>query len=254
MREEEHVTPETRLSPGIVPRFPMPEGETTTVPTAPTVPHQSDARGGPVLPEPTSTRDGQTAAHEEEPDTWARRFLGLNANSTWPDEARRLAIAVGLASLFGVSLGLRKGGAAIALAAAGTPTGILAVASVAVPAFAIVLALADAPVDAMALAKATSRAAAKAGLVLAGLAPAAALFVVTLEDAITVTIVGFGGLFLSGAVASRSFSNELAPLIKSAPAATRAAMSFAMPTFLVFAAVLAARVWWIALPFLTEIR
>jgi hypothetical protein len=246
------VTAQTLVSPA----FPMPEGETKTETAVPTGARHPEPSGAPVapVPEPPSRVEAQPAAEaaDEEPDTWARRFLGLSPASTWPDEARRLAVAVGLASLFGVSLGLRKGGAAIALAAAGTPTGILAVAAVAIPAFAIVLALANAPVDAMALAKATSRAAAKAGLVLAGLAPAAALFVVTVEDAVTVTVVGFGGLLLAGAIASRSFSKELAPLIKSAPAATRAAMSFAMPAFLVFAAVLAARVWWIALPFLTE--
>jgi hypothetical protein len=189
-----------------------------------------------------------------EHDSWARRFLGLDESSSWPVEGRRLALAVGLASLFGVSLGLRKGGATLLFASLGAPTGIVAVAAIAVPAFAIVLALANAPVDAMALAKATSRAAAKAGLILAGLAPAAALFVVTVEDAITVTIVGFGALVLAGAIAARSFARELRPLIRSAPASTRAAMSVAMPAFLLFAAVLAARVWWIALPFLTETR
>jgi len=195
---------------------------------------------------PTEDRPPTEVAGPDEadadPDTWARRFLGQEkgAAASWPDEGRRLAIAVSMAALFGVSLGL------------GAPAGIVAVSVVAVPAFAIILALANAPVDAMSLGRATARAAAKAGLVLAGLAPAAALFVVTVEDAITVTAVGFGGLFLAGAIASRSFASELAPLIQAAPRATRNVMTLAMPAFLLFAAVLAARVWWLALPSLTE--
>ena len=207
---------------------------------------------------PTEDRPPTEVAGPDEadadPDTWARRFLGQEkgAAASWPDEGRRLAIAVSMAALFGVALGLRKGGLAILLAGLGAPAGIVAVSVVAVPAFAIILALANAPVDAMSLGRATARAAAKAGLVLAGRAPAAALFVVTVEDAITVTAVGFGGLFLAGAIASRSFASELAPLIQAAPRATRNVMTLAMPAFLLFAAVLAARVWWLALPSLTE--
>jgi hypothetical protein len=237
------VNAQPRIHDGVAPAFPV---ERTDPPDDA---GRALTREPPAPPAPAAVAP---ATPDADPDSWAQRFLGLSAASTWPEEGRRLAFAIGLASLFGVSLGLRKGGATLALAAVGAPTGILAVAAIAVPAFAIVLALANAPVDAMALAKATSRAAAKAGLVLAGLAPAAALFVVTVEDAITVTMVGFGGLVLAGAIAARSFSKELGPLIRSAPAATRAAMSVAMPAFLLFAAVLAARVWWIALPFLTE--
>jgi hypothetical protein len=204
------------------------------------------------------TRDTPGVAPAEAPstpaaaETWTLRLLGRSDSPTWPGEGQRLAIALGLSALFGVALGLRQGGVAIALAAVGAPAGILAVAALAAPAFAIVLALANAPVDAMDLAQATSRAAAKAGLILAGVAPGAALFVVTCEDAITVTMVGFGALTLAGAIAAHAFARELRPLLAAAPALTRRVMSLAMPLFLLFAAVLAARVWWIALPALKE--
>jgi hypothetical protein len=245
------VNAHTQLSAGVAPAFPTTPGasaEPGTVPRQALVP-APDPPEPPAAAAPTA---GAEDVPEGDPDTWAGRFLGLGAAGSWPEEGRRLAFAVGLASLFGVSLGLRKGGLAIALAAIGAPAGIVAVAALAVPAFAIVLALANAPVDAKALARATARGAAKTGLVLAGLAPAAALFVVTVEDAITVTIVGFGSLLLAGVIGARSFAKDLGALLGPAPRATRAAMSIALPAFLLFVAVLAARVWWLALPFLTE--
>jgi hypothetical protein len=186
------------------------------------------------------------------PQTWAERWLGVAGAPSWAREGQRLLVAVGLSSLFGVALGLREGAAGSGLAALGAPAGIAAVAGVAVPAFAIVLALANAPVDVMDLARATSRGAVRAGLFLAGLAPGAALLVVTREDAITITVAGFGALLLAGAIAARSFATDLRPQLAGAPRATRAVLSVAMPLFILFAAVLAARVWWLALPCLTE--
>jgi hypothetical protein len=164
---------------------------------------------------------------------------------------KRLATGLGLATLFGGALGLRAGGASIALHAAGAAAGLLAVAGVAVPAFAIVLALADAPIDARALTGATSRGVAKAGLLLGGLAPATALYVVTVEDAITVTVVGLGALLLAGAVAAGSFAADLRAPLAAASNRTRALVGLAMPAFLAFAAVLALRVWWLTLPVLS---
>jgi hypothetical protein len=161
-------------------------------------------------------------------------------------------LAIGLASLYGVALGLRRGGLSIALAALGAPAGVVAVACVAVPAFAIVLALANAPLEMMDLARATARAAMRAGLFLAGVAPGWALLAVTCEETVSVAVFGFGGLLFAGAVAAWSFVVELRVLVAQAPGARRVALAVAVPAFLVFAAVLAARVWWLALPMLTE--
>lgn len=183
--------------------------------------------------------------------TWTEALLGGAKSSTWAHEGQRLLVAVGLAALFGAALGLRHGGVAIASHALGVPAGILAVTALAVPALAIILALANAPVEMLGLAKAATRASVNAGLVLGGLAPAAALFMVTVEDDITVTIMGFVGLLLAGALAIRSFWQELGPQLAAAPDGTRRLTAIAMPAFLLFASVLAARVWWITLPTLT---
>jgi hypothetical protein len=169
------------------------------------------------------------------------------------DEARRLLLAMGLASLYGAALGLRKGGLAIPLTALGAPAGLVAVAGVAVPAFFIVLALANAPLEAMDLARATSRATMRAGLLLAGVAPGAALLAVSCEETVSVAFFGFGGLLLAGAVAVRSFLADLRAALAGEAVRRRAVLSVAVPAFLVFAAVLAARVWWLALPALTEV-
>jgi hypothetical protein len=181
----------------------------------------------------------------------ASTLLAATRSSTWLDEVRRLALAASLSAVFGVSLGLRHGGLSLAWGAMGAPLGIVAVGALAAPALGILLALANAPVDALDLARATSRAAAKAGLLLAGVAPAAALFVVTVEDAITVTIVGFGALILAGVVAARSFQHDLEPMLAKAPVSQRAVVRIAIWTFLAFAGALALRVWWLALPMLT---
>ena len=189
---------------------------------------------------------------EERPSTWTERCLGRATTPTWAGEAQRLLLGGALASVFGVALGLRHGGMSLVFGALGAPAGILAVAAVAVPAFAIVLALANAPLEAMDLLHATSRAAMRAGLFLAGIAPAVAMLVVTVEETVTVDVMGFGGLLFAGAIAGHAFVAELRPALATAPRTTRAILSVALPAFLLFAAVLAARVWWLALPMLTE--
>lgn len=185
---------------------------------------------------------------------WTERILDVAADgdsptaATWAREGQRLLVATGLASLFGAAIGLRGGGAAIFTHAAGVAAGIVAVCGLAVPALAIILALVNASIDALGLARATSRAAAAGGLLLAGLAPGAALFALTVEDSITVTLVGMGGLTLAGTLAMRSFVRQLAPhLQRSEGGAPRLAV-VAIPLFLVFASILGARIWWVMLP------
>ena len=207
-----------------------------------------------VEPRPTVESSPPNRARPDRYESFADELLSPVAKVSWRLEAQRLGIAVGLGSLFGGAIGLRRGGTSIVIHALGVPMGLLVVSLIAVPAFAIVLALANAPVDALSLGRATGRAAAKAGLVLGGLAPAAALFVASVEDAITVTIVGFGGRLLAGLIGIGSFASDLRPLLQAAPAATQRLTRAAMPVFLGFATLLAARVWWLALPLLTGAR
>lgn len=161
------------------------------------------------------------------------------------DQILRFAAATGLASTFGIALGVRGGPLSVLHHALGVTLGMLGVCGLAVPALAIVLMLADAKIDALGLVRATSRAAAHAGLLLAGLAPGVALFSLTVEDAITVSIVGAGGLLLAGWIGARSFRRDLAPTLGEGVLGR-----LAVPSFIVFAAVLGARIWWMSLPLL----
>ncbi|MBX3188275.1 MAG: hypothetical protein KF819_14750 [Labilithrix sp.] len=181
-----------------------------------------------------------------ESSTWTGRLLEGAEETTWRMEARRFVEGVGLAALFGGAIGLRSPHAGALTHALGVAVGFLGVGLLAVPALAIVLALADASTSALALGRATSRAVATAGLVLAGLAPGAALFAVSVEDAVTVTVVASGGLVLAGALAMRSFAHEIGPQLDAARA--RHATRIALPCFLAFAGVLGARIWWVMLP------
>ncbi len=185
---------------------------------------------------------------------WTERILDVATAgdsptaATWAREGQRLLVAIGLASLFGAAIGLRGGGAAILTHAAGVAAGIVAVCGLAVPALAIILALVNASIDAIGLARATSRSAAAGGLLLAGLAPGAALFALTVEDSLTVTLVGMGGLTLAGVLAMRSFVRQLAPHIKRPSGGAPRLAVVAIPLFLLFASILGARIWWVMLP------
>jgi len=199
-------------------------------------------------PEPAPAPDGTTFA------AW---LLSPSDAREAPDvrrEAARLGAGLGLAALFGASLGLRVGGASIAQHALGATAGLVAVAAVAAPAFSVVLALLDAPTDSVALARSTASAIARAGLVLGGLAPAAALYVLTVEDGVTATGTAVVGFVLSGLIAGSSLSRDLRAQAAAGSAAAQRWLRVAVPLFLVFAAMLAWRVWWLALPILRGTR
>jgi len=97
---------------------------------------------------------------------------------------------------------------------------------------------------------AASRASARTGLVLAGLAPAAALFVVSSDRTVTAGIAAGLGLFLAGAIGLSHLVRDLRRAISSAKIATRATANLAFLGFGVFAVALAARIWWSTLPLL----
>jgi hypothetical protein len=203
----------------------------------------------------TASSPPTSAATEASPPvpfgSLAEGLLSRGARASWPDEARRVALGLGLAAIFGATIGLRAGSGGVLGNALGAALGFVAVAAVAVPSLAIVLALTNVPVDPPALARATTRAVAKAGLLLAGLAPAAALYAASVEDAITVKVVALGGLVLAGAIGMGSFRHDLDAPLRQEGSKPSAVQSFAIPAFLVFSAVLALRVWYLTLPVLT---
>ncbi len=169
-------------------------------------------------------------------------------------EAVRFAKGLGLAATYGVALGARHGGRSFLLHAAFVPSAIVAVAAVGVPALYIALGLLDAPIDHARIASASARAAARTGLVLAGLAPAAALFVVTSAAPGSAALAASAGLFVAGLIGLRSLRAEVSAALEAAPARMRLLAALTTTGFSLFAVALAARIWTSALPLLGGVR
>jgi hypothetical protein len=169
-------------------------------------------------------------------------------------EAARFGIGLGLASLYGLSLGTRQGGKAFFTHAVFVPAALAAVVALGVPALYIALALFDAPIEPPRAVAVAARATARTGLVLAGLAPAAALFVVSSDDARSAAGSAIVGLAVAGGIGLTRMVGELHATINHAPASTRAKADFAFFGFMIFAVALAARIWWAALPLLRGVR
>jgi hypothetical protein len=184
------------------------------------------------------------------PPSWTADLLAAHPDFDLRRETSRFGIGLALAALYGLALGARHGRLAFLAHAAGVPSALLVALGVGVPALFIFLALIDAPIAPPTIAAATSRAAASGGLVLAGLAPAAALFVVTSERAGAAALAGGVGLALGGAFAFGSVVAELRKAVAHAAATTRLAADLAFAGFGLFAVMVALRVWVALLPVL----
>ena len=181
-------------------------------------------------------------------------LLAEDATFSWRREATRFGIGLGLAAVYGLSLGTRQGGKAFFTHAAFVPAALAAVVALGVPALYISLALFDAPIEPPVAVSAAARATARTGLVLAGLAPAAALFVVSSDDARSAAGSAIVGLIVAGAIGLTRLVGDLHGAVTGAPANVRAKADFAFFGFAIFAVALATRVWWAALPLLRGAR
>ncbi|XYH93147.1 hypothetical protein ACMHYB_35495 [Sorangium sp. So ce1128] len=182
---------------------------------------------------------------------WTASLLAERPAPDPRGDLSRFGVGVGLASLYGLALGARQGGVSFAHHAAGVPAAMVAVACLGVPALTIVLTLFDAPLDAPRALSATARAAAATGLVLGGLAPAAALFVVTSASDLTAALMGLLGLAVGGAIGVHVLLRDLrAALQREGGRLLLAGHGAALLGFAGFAVALALRVWWGTLPIL----
>ncbi|XXX72397.1 hypothetical protein WMF30_32595 [Sorangium sp. So ce134] len=183
--------------------------------------------------------------------SWTASLLAERSTADLRQDLSRFGVGVGLASLYGLALGARQGGVSLVHHAAGVPAAMVAVACLGVPALTIVLTLFDAQLDPARALSATSRAAASTGLVLGGLAPAAALFVVTSGSHETAAIMGLLGLAVGGVIGVRVLLRDLAAALRrdQGPLAW-SGHAAALLGFAAFAVALALRVWWGTLPIL----
>ncbi|MFT3773428.1 MAG: hypothetical protein QM820_49255 [Minicystis sp.] len=184
------------------------------------------------------------------PNSWTSNLLAVDAEPSVRREAARFGIGLGLAALYGLALGARQGRLAFLMHAAGVPAALLVAFGVGIPALYIFLALVDAPVVLASIAAAATRATATAGLVLAGLAPAAALFVVTSERPGAAALAAGVGLAVGGAFGLGNVVSDLRKSVEGARASVRMAADLAFGGFGIFAIVVSLRVWVSLLPVL----
>lgn len=206
----------------------------------------------PAIREAAAMEPASPAESDEsmEPN-WTATLLAPSARRTLIAEAGRFGAGLGLAAAYGLALGARQGGVSLFRHALGVPAGMIAVAGLGVPALTILLTLFNAPLAPPRALSAASRAAAASGLVLGGLAPAAALFVVTSESATTAAIMGLLGLAIGGVIGLRVLLRDLKSALETDEnLMTRAASGMVLIGFAAFAVLLALRVWWSSLPIL----
>jgi hypothetical protein len=171
-------------------------------------------------------------------------------DASWGALLRRLGAALALSAVFGIALGLRRGGLALPLHGVGVPLGFAVVALIVAPAFFIGLLHTGLRVSAQQVGDALSRAAATSGLVLAALAPLAALVVVTSETAVWAATFAWLGLTLAGALGLRQLARDVARLLADEPLARWFWVWCATSCFALVSALLSMRVWASALPVL----
>jgi hypothetical protein len=159
-------------------------------------------------------------------------------------DARRFFAGLALAAVFGLALGMRSGPLSMAAHAAGVPVAMLAVALFCTPAFFVGVLHGGFDVEARVLVSTIARGSATAGLVLAGLAPAMALFSLSAETTGSLRFFAALGLGAAGFLGQRATFRALPE-----EAAFGGARFFLFRwSFGVFAAALAGRVWWLVLP------
>jgi hypothetical protein len=181
---------------------------------------------------------------------WAETLVCDRTDTDLWDIASRTAAGLGLASLYGLALGARQGGRALLQHAFGVPLALLVIALVGAPSLFVFLSMCRAKIDPWALANAMARGVASAGLLLAGLAPAAALFVVSSATPPAAAAVVLFGLMLSGGVALGRTVWEVMAMVREDGTFSNLATLGVSAGFAIFAIALAVRIWSAALPVL----
>lgn len=162
----------------------------------------------------------------------------------------RLASGLALAAVYGLALGVRSGGVGLLKHALGAPLGLTVVAAVAAPALFVRLALIDAPLRPAQMVGAVAQGTFTAGLVLAGLAPAVAMLVVSIESAAAAAWMSGLGLWLAGGIGLFNLLAALRQHLVRDDFRSGSRAFIAVAVFSLLACALAARAWHAWLPLL----
>jgi hypothetical protein len=187
----------------------------------------------------------------------ARNFafrLTLDAPRALSPELGRLGAGLGLSAFYGMALGARSGGVELLRNALGVPLALVVLGAVMLPSLTVLFAILDAPIHAGRVLASLGRAIASVGLVLAGLAPAAALMVVTVESDGLATLVARLGFVLAGSLGLIQLWASLASSLTGAKFFVSAKSHALLVGYAIFAVMLAARLWSIFVPMLGGAR
>ena len=183
---------------------------------------------------------------EPAPNEWRAAELPVAAQLLAREpraELVHLAAGLGFAALYGLALGARVGGLSLLRHALAASAGLSAVGVLGVPSLFVLLALADAPVSPNAMLAAGARALASTGFVLAGLAPSAALLVVSIESPSAAAFVARMGFALAGGIGLYQLASAVRGMLRELPLGLRFKSNALLAAFCLFAMLLAARVW-----------
>lgn len=163
-------------------------------------------------------------------------------------DLRRAGAALGLSSLYGLALGAREGGTELIRHALGVPVSLLVLGAVLTPSLTVLLALLDAPVTPVAMLRAVSRAVASTGLVLGGLAPAAAVLVVTIESDGIASVAARGAALIAGALGIVGLFGGVRRLVAKASGAVVRKAEAMLLGYSLFVVLLGARLFSLLVP------
>ena len=183
-------------------------------------------------------------------DTTETRSSALVPTEPLGRELSKLASGLALASVYGLALGVRAGGTELLRHALGAPLGLVVVAGIAAPALFVRLALINAPLRPAQMVGAVAQGTFTAGLVLAGLAPAIAMLVVSIESAGAAAWMSGLGLWLAGGIGLFNLLAALRQHLLGTDFRTSSRGFVAVAIFSALACALAARAWYAWLPLL----
>jgi hypothetical protein len=165
-------------------------------------------------------------------------------------ELGRLAAGLSISAFYGLALGARAGGAELLQNALGVPLGLVALGAVMMPSLTVLFAILDAPVTPSRVLGALGRALSSSGLVLAGLAPGAALLCVTVESAALASGVAGLGFVLAGMLGLFQLAASLGGSLAVARPSVARKGYLLLAGYGLFTVMLAARLWTAFVPML----
>jgi hypothetical protein len=162
--------------------------------------------------------------------------------------AERAGLGLGLSSLYGLALGAREGGQELLRHALGVPLSLLVLGAVLMPSLTVLLSLLDAPVTPITMLRAVTRAVSSAGFVLAGLAPSAAVLVVTIDSPGIATAVARGFGFIAGSIGLVALLAGVRALVSEAKSAVIWKTQALLMGYSMFAILLGCRLFALLVP------